>query len=96
MLERATDGEPIWMPATTAAMRYDLEPFHVENILDYAEFLSDRRKLTREAIEFWLSLNTGDFQGVDDFHASIGREDFFWRSEESERTFWDCMSPAEG
>lgn len=79
----------IWMPATTAAMRKDLSAYDIENIRGYAEHLTGDVQLTREAIEHWLALNSGDFQGVDDFHAVIGAAEFPW-NEESELTYCDC------
>ena len=82
---------PIWMPATVAAMEKDLSSFDVDNILGYAEHLHSERKLTREAIAHWLSLNSGDFQGVDDFRASIGDQKFPWEKEDSEIEYNDCM-----
>jgi len=47
--------------------------------------------ITCEAIAHWLSLNAGDFQYVEDFHASIGDQEFPWADEESECAFIDCM-----
>lgn len=83
---------PIWMPDTIAAMQKDLTRYDVDNILGYAEHIHGERKLTREAIAFWLSLNSGDFQRVDDFYASIGDEEFPWKEEESEILYNDCTA----
>jgi hypothetical protein len=86
----------IWMPATTAAMQKDLTDYEINNILDAAEYQTGERKLTREAIEDWLGTNSGDFQCVDDFYASIGNEEFPWeKGEESELTYHDCMYPSQ-
>lgn len=85
----------IWMPATTAAMRKDLSDYDVRNIRGYAEHLSGDAQITREAVEHWLSLNSGDFQAVDDFHASIGALDIPWNDEENELTFIDCMGESD-
>jgi hypothetical protein len=82
---------PIWMPASIAAMQKDLTSRDIEDILGYTEHLHGERKLTREAIAHWLSLNSGDFQGVDDFYASIGDQEFPWEKEESEIEYNDCM-----
>lgn len=85
----------IWMPATTAAYRYDLSAYDVKNIIGQAEYDTGERKITRDAVEQWLAFNAGDFQCIDDFHASIGDDDFPWSDEESELTFSDCMYPSE-
>ncbi len=75
----------IWMPATTAAMEYPLSSYDVENI----------GKLTRENVEQWLTTHSGDFQGIDDFYATVGDTEIPWNSEESEMTYNDCMYPPE-
>lgn len=71
----------IWMSATICAMRKDLSAYDVANI----------GELTRENVAHWLSLHSGDFQGVDDFSASIGEWESPWQDEESEFTFHDAM-----
>src|SRR5690349_14384663 len=86
---------PIWMPATTAAQRLDLSSYDVANIEGYAEHLTGDAQITREAIEHWLALNSGDFQHVEDFHAVIGAFETEWADEESACIFNDCMYPAE-
>src|SRR4051812_28420627 len=84
----------LWMPATTAAKRIDLSSYDLENILACAEKLHGKSEFTREAVEHWLSLNEGDFRGVEDFAAYItGAPDMPWRDEESECTYNDCMFP---
>jgi hypothetical protein len=83
----------IWMPAGTCAMRYPLSAHDIENIRD------DDGAITRESIEQWLTSNSGDFQHVADFSASIevgeNTLDFAWKNEDSEFTYNDCMYPAE-
>jgi hypothetical protein len=60
----------IWQPGVdTCAQEKTLSRYDVENILGYARELFDSDTITREAIAHWLSLNSGDFSGVDDFHA---------------------------
>ena len=81
----------IWMPASIAVMEKELSSSDVDDILGYAEHLHGERKLTREAIAHWLSLNSGDFQGVDDFCTSIGDQEFPWEKENSELEYNDCM-----
>ena len=75
----------IWMPAATCAMEYPLTAHDVANI----------GKFTRDNVETWLSANSGDFQSIQDFAATIGDEWVEWEREESELTFNDCMFPAE-
>ena len=67
------------------AMSYDLTPYDLENI----------GELTKNNIDRWVSLHTGDFSSVDDYRADIG--DFLqdWENPESELTFNDCMYPEE-
>ena len=77
---------PIWMPAITAAMRIPLRAYDLDNMRNGEE------AITREDIEHWLTLNTGDFQYIEDFHASIGDQEFPWQSEENECIYLDCMS----
>jgi len=40
-------------------------------------------------------LNSGDFQYVTDFYASIGDQNFPWADEESDFAYCDCMSDGE-
>ena len=83
----------IWMPNRTAAMRYTLDAYAINNIK--AE--DDNGKVTRDAVEQWLTMNSGDFREVTDFSASI--EDgpdtinIDWADDESEFTYSDCMYP---
>ena len=81
----------IWMPYTTAAMDKPLDTFNIQSIESISRELFDSESITREAIEYWLSLNSGDFRGIDDFYASINGEEFPWENEESELTYFDCM-----
>ena len=78
----------IWMPSTTAATQYNLSSYDLRNISETEEY-------TRENVERWLAMNSGDFQSVDDFSASIGDVEIPWQDEESEFTYFDCMYPAE-
>ncbi len=76
----------IWQPmAGPCAMEYPLTARDVANI----------EKFTRGNVETWLSANSGDFQSIQDFAATIGDEWVEWEREESEITFNDCMSPPE-
>lgn len=79
----------IWMPAVVCAMDYTWSTYDVENARD------DEGNLTRESVERWLILNSGDFQSIIDFRADLvdGKNDFVsdWSDEESEFTYNDCM-----
>ena len=80
---------PIWMPPITCAMEYSLTEWDVNNI----------SPITRDEVAYWLSLNSGDFQGIDDFRADIydpstGHDIVFeWEDPESEMTYNACMWP---
>lgn len=85
---------PIWWPAgAMCAQRKDLSDYDLDNMRD------DEGQITRESVERWLCLNSGDFQHVADFAAYITADDgehvFPWADEESEFTYLDCMSPTE-
>ena len=75
----------IWMPEATCAMEYTLSARDIANI----------GKFTRDNVETWLSANSGDFQSIQDFTATVGDEWIEWDSEESEFTYNDCMFPTE-
>lgn len=83
----------IWMPAAVCAMEYQLNAYQVENAKD------DQGRITRESLDRWLSTNSGDFQSVTDFWASIEVGDqtveIPWANEDSECEFWDCTCPAQ-
>jgi hypothetical protein len=83
----------IWMPAVTCAQVYTLSAYDLGNARD------DDGQLTRESVEDWLSTHAGDFQSIEDFHASLedGAEtiEMPWASEDGEMTFCDCMYPSE-
>lgn len=79
----------IWMPAVTGAAEYPLSSYDVGNIRAQGD-----GRLTRHAVELWLTTHAGDFQHVDDFRASVGTWESPWRSEESACTYGDCMYPA--
>jgi hypothetical protein len=84
---------PIWMPSTTAAMRYTVDGYDIENMRD------EDGNITRDSVEQWLACNSGDFQNVTDFSASIEdgdtTVDIPWKDEDSELTYNDCMFPEE-
>jgi len=75
----------IWMPMTTAAYKYDLSDYDLENIGEF----------TRENIDAWLGTHAGDFSSIADFHAVCGDTEIPWANEENEMTFVDCMYPCE-
>ena len=72
----------IWQPmAGPCAMEYPLTAHDVANI----------GKFDRANVETWLSANSGDFQSIDDFRASVGDAEIEWADEESEITYNDCV-----
>lgn len=79
----------IWMPNAETAMEYDLSDEDVQALLE--EFGA----ITREAIESWATIHTGDFESIDDFSASIevgdNTVDIPWANEESYRIYMDLM-----
>ncbi len=85
---------PIWMPyGAVCAMDYELDSYKLGNLLANVE---EGEELSREHVEHWLSLNSGDFQGITDFHADLELPDGTnftseWESEDNECTYMDCM-----
>jgi hypothetical protein len=79
----------LWMPSTNAATTITMSEYDIENARD------DEGKLTRESLENWLGMHTGDFSRVIDFHASIEdgdtTVDIPWGSEEGEFAYYDCF-----
>ena len=82
---------PIWMPPITCAMEYSLTEWDVNNI----------SPITRDEVAHWLSLNSGDFQGIDDFRADIydpvDKRDIVipWALEDSDMIYSDLMYGSE-
>ena len=83
----------LWMPQCMASMYKMLSAYYAENIRAEGD-----GEITREAIEQWLAVNSGDFSSVVDFVASIedGDEtrDFEWTTEENEIAYLATL-PAE-
>lgn len=73
----------IWMPAATCAQRIDLTRYDIENI----------GEPTRDNVELWLTMHSGDFQHVQDFRAIVGETVIDWNNPDSEFTYNDCMFP---
>ena len=83
----------IWMPAITCAMEYELDSYKLGNLLAEVE---EGESLTREHVERWLAVNSGDFQSVEDFRADLELPDGSsftsnWEKEENEMVYVDCM-----
>lgn len=78
----------IWMPAVTCAQEKVLSGYDLGNI---------EQPITRDTVEHWLMLNSGDFQHIQDFCASLEIDgetiDIPWANEESECEYFDCMYP---
>jgi len=77
-----------------AAMEKVLDKCDIENIRD-REGRGDS-KITREDVEDWVSVNSGDFSSILGFAASIedgeNTLDFPWIIELIELAYNDCMS----
>jgi hypothetical protein len=81
---------PIWAPfGLVCALEKTLTSHDLENVGEW----------TRDNVEHWLSLHSGDFQHVQDFRADFSRKGKDWVSEwaeeESEFLFSDAMYPEE-
>ena len=94
----------IWMPATTAATSYTLSDYDIGNIRALSQDADigpvHAGPITREGVEQWLTMNSGDFQSVDDFRVTISTADGYdfdsdFEDEEAELTFNDCMFPGD-
>ncbi len=83
----------IWMPHALCSLHVPCDGHAIENMRDNAGHI------TRDSIADWLTRNTGDFQSVEDFSASIedGDEtlDFPWSSEENECRYLDTLGDRE-
>lgn len=79
----------IWMPRVVCSLRVNLSLYDIENMRD------DDGPITRESLEQWLTMHSGDFSEVIDFSASIedGNDtlDFPWSSEENEMRYFDTL-----
>ncbi len=89
----------IWQPGLgLCAMNYTISISDLRNMLERAEKFSIV-DLTREDVEAWLALHSGDFHEILDFRAdlSYGDEDkvIEWVSEDNECIYNDCMFPSE-
>ena len=91
----------IWMPMAPASLRKELSSYDVDNIRGYSRHLSGdpNGPITREGLEHWLMLNSGDFSSVDDFTASIEdgdqTRDFPWANDDSEIAYLDTLPEEE-
>lgn len=86
----------LWMPNAQAAKRIELRDYDISNIQDIARECFDSETITREAVDHWLALNEGDFQGVEDFAAFItDAPEMPWSDPDNEFIYTDCMFPSE-
>lgn len=80
----------IWMPAAVCAQEKELTSYDLGNI---------EAPITRDTVEHWLMLNSGDFQDIIDFRASLevgpATVEIPWAKEESALTFNDCLYGSE-
>ena len=57
----------IWMPyGAVCAQEYTLDDYDLANATD-----DETGTITRDSLEQWIMLHTGDFSGVDDWSASL-------------------------
>lgn len=76
----------IWMPPVVCAQRKELSIYDISCM-----GMKVNDAPTRDEVEQWLLLHSGDFQEVIDFHAVIGETEIPWKDEENELKFFDCM-----
>lgn len=86
----------LWQPGIVAAIRINLRAYDIENMRQEAIYRNDDPTITREVVECWLATNSGDFQEIIDFEASIedGDQtlDFPFATEDGEMAYVDCFS----
>ena len=75
----------IWIPAIEAAQTIELRDYDIENMQD------ENGNVTRESVEHWLCLNTGDFQSIINFEAYIKEIEISFSDEENEILFLECI-----
>lgn len=76
----------IWMPyGMKAATVHRLTDYDVENMQD------DNGNITRESVDRWVGLNSGDFSSVDGWSAMVEGMEFPFEDEEVELQFNHCM-----
>ncbi len=85
----------IWMPSgTTAGMEYPINQYALCNLEEIANIRhkqeekdgtlhADSEGITREDVAEWLNSNSGDFQKITDFCASIEGIDIGWEDTEN-------------
>lgn len=80
----------IWTPyGAKAAMTLPLNDYALKNLCD-----GKRENWTREAVEQWLSTNSGDFSRVIDFSATCKDwPDIEWEDDENGLEFCDLAFP---
>lgn len=83
----------IWLPRVLCSLRIPCDSYAIEQMRD------DDGNITRESIEDWLTMHSGDFQSVEDFSASIedgdNTIDIPWSSEENECAYLDTLGDDE-
>lgn len=83
----------IWMPNTVCSLHKTLSGYDLENMRD------EDGNITRDSLEQWLCMNTGDFQDIIDFSASIEDGDktidIPWLTEDGEMQYLDTLGDGE-
>jgi hypothetical protein len=80
----------IWWPyGATCSLRKDLSQYDIDNMRD------EDGEITRESVEQWVCLNSGDFSSILDFSASIEDGDrtidLEWATEDGETAYLDTL-----
>jgi hypothetical protein len=85
---------PIWWPVgAMCSLRINLSSYDIENMR------AEDGTIDRDSVEHWLMMNSGDFQAVTDFRASIEDGDttieLDWSSEDNEVAYMDTLGECE-
>lgn len=85
----------IWWPmGAVCSLEKTLSAYDVENMRDCEDGV-----ITRDSVDRWVSMNSGDFSEIVDWSASIedgdSTLDFPWSSEENEIAYLDTMCDEE-
>lgn len=82
------------LPHALCSLRLKLSPYDLQNIAAEGD-----GQITRDAVEQWLTSNSGDFSNVVDFYASLewhGKTvTFDWTTEENECAYMDTLGDGE-
>ena len=80
----------IWVPPSICAQRKELSRYDISCME-----MKINDVPSREEVENWLYINSGDFQEILDFHAIIGETEIPWKDPENELKYFDCWDNCE-